>query len=65
MSVRKSNVHALTLCCSVSLLSPVLSRLTGLAWTRIVACLPSCLPLCVHVLFLHHHHHHLFVAPLI
>lgn len=30
-------------CCSVSLLSPVLSRLTRLARTRIVACLPACL----------------------
>ncbi|KAK2883295.1 hypothetical protein Q8A73_022228 [Channa argus] len=58
-------------CTSVSLLSPVLSRFTRLARTRIVACLPArvpaCLParlpVCVNVLFLHNHNHHLSVAP--
>jgi len=34
-------------CCSVSILSPVLSWFNRLAWTRIVACLRACLPACV------------------
>ena len=39
--------HTVCYCCSVSLLSPVLSRFTRLARTRIVACLPACLRACL------------------
>lgn len=39
--------HTVCYRCSVSLLSPVLSRFTRLARTRIVACLRACLPACL------------------